>query len=97
MGSAAVLKYSLEVLGPRRVGPFSASAETQDAITHELMDLGKRLLHAQKRLLLLSSAEEFGLRSEVSGQIDFYEGCRLTTLIFSVAVTFSIPDTLHVL
>jgi len=49
----------------------------------------------EQRLLLLPSAEELDI--EWPSNTDIYECCRLTAIIFSVAVIFPIPNTYDVL
>ena len=50
-----------------------------------------------KRLLLLPTAEELSMDSVREAGLSLYECCRLTAFIFSVAVTFPIPNTFDVL
>lgn len=51
----------------------------------------------QKRLLLLPTAEELNINITPSSRPNLYECCRLTAMIFSVAVIFPIPNTYDVL
>ncbi|KAE9374855.1 hypothetical protein N431DRAFT_405887 [Stipitochalara longipes BDJ] len=56
-------------------------------------------LAVQKRLLMLPTAEELRYDSEtiLSAKRDLYECCRLTAIIFSVAVIFPTPNQFGVL
>jgi hypothetical protein len=51
----------------------------------------------QKRLLVLPTAKELNINTTVSSCPNIYERCRLTAMIFSIAVIYPIPNTYDVL
>jgi len=51
----------------------------------------------QKRLLVLPTAKELNINTTVSSCPNIYECCRLTAMIFSIAVIYPIPNTYDVL
>jgi hypothetical protein len=51
----------------------------------------------QKRLLVLPTAKELNINTSVSSCPNIYECCRITAMIFSIAVIYPIPNTYDVL
>jgi hypothetical protein len=83
---------------------FDAMGAVTMAIDHYLQgkpagltfgEIARTRTAIQKRLLLLPTAEELNIT--FSSTPNIYECCRLTAIIFSVAVVFPIPNTYDVL
>ncbi|KAK0112740.1 hypothetical protein ONS95_014475 [Cadophora gregata] len=89
----------LNILEPLGVTTWAISYHLQgrpNGLT--IGEIGRTRAAIMKRLLLLPTAEELGENTAaVEGLPNMYECCRITAFIFSVAVTFPIPNTFDVL
>ncbi|KAL2066123.1 hypothetical protein VTL71DRAFT_2194 [Oculimacula yallundae] len=90
----------LEILEPLGVVTWAIDYHLQaKPVGLTIGEIGRTRAAVMKRLLFLPSAEELGFEKNfaVVGGTNFYECCRLTAFIYSVAVTFPIPNTRVVL
>ncbi|KAH7370344.1 hypothetical protein BKA65DRAFT_488243 [Rhexocercosporidium sp. MPI-PUGE-AT-0058] len=88
----------LEILEPLGITAWAISYHLEGKPAGlTIGEMGRTRTAVMKRLLLLPSAEEMSMTSAESERPNLYECCRLTAFIFSVAVTFPIPNTFDVL
>ncbi|KAH7417892.1 hypothetical protein BKA64DRAFT_700442 [Cadophora sp. MPI-SDFR-AT-0126] len=88
----------LQILEPLGVTTLAISYHLQGQTNGlTIGEIGRTRAAVMKRLLMVPTAEELGMNAMVAGFPNLYECCRLTAFIFSVAVTFPIPNTFDVL
>ncbi|KAG4431731.1 hypothetical protein IFR05_012786 [Cadophora sp. M221] len=92
----------LEILEPLGITTWAISYHLQGKPAGlTIGEMGRTRTAIMKRLLWLPTAEEMGIEIETDATAlsrpNLYESCRITAFIFSVAVTFPIPNTFDVL
>lgn len=101
LGEYGITESMLQVLDS--IGAFTLAVDYYlqgNPLGLKLIEIARTQAAVQQRLLLLPTAEELGISSFLSKpkpKPNIYECCRLTFLIYSVAVVFPVPNSHSVL